>query len=96
MIVERFFSLTKKFFKIKQVDKYLTAPEDARIVLLLFNAGPLLIEPALEHHRIAAVLECFFPGQSTGGAIYKVLTGEVNPAGRLPNTWYADIEQVGI
>ncbi len=42
-------------------------------------------------------MECFFPAQSTGAAIYRALTavggGDV-PAGRLPMTWPADIEQV--
>jgi len=70
------------------------APRNAKIVLLLFNAGPLEIQRAFEHSRIHAIVECFFPGQSVGGALIKVLSGEVNPAARLPNTWYADMEQV--
>ena len=37
----------------------------------------------------------FFPlYKSTGEALTKVLTGEYNPAGRLPNTWPASLEQV--
>ena len=32
--------------------------------------------------------------KSTGEALAKVLTGEYNPAGRLPNTWPASLEQV--
>ena len=71
-----------------------TAPERARIILLLFNAGPLDISHMLNHRRINAIIECYFPGQSAGGAISKVLTGAVNPAARLPNTWYKNMAQV--
>jgi len=70
------------------------APEHARIILLLFNAGPLDISHMLKHRRINAIIECYFPGQSAGGAISKVLTGAVNPAARLPNTWYKNMAQV--
>ncbi|KAJ8314665.1 hypothetical protein KUTeg_006815 [Tegillarca granosa] len=60
------------------------------IVLLLFNAGPLNITWIHEDSKILSIMECFFPAQSTGEAIQRVLSGSgmhSNPAGRLPFTW---------
>ena len=42
------------------------------------------------------ILENFLPGQAAGKALVAVLTGEVNPAGRLPYTWPLDMKQVKI
>ena len=39
------------------------------------------------------VCVCAFE-QTAGDALSKVLTGEYNPAGRLPNTWPASLDQV--
>ena len=41
-------------------------------------------------------MEQFFPAQTAGTALVNVLTGKYNPAGRLPNTWPASLEQVGL
>ncbi|KAG9492848.1 hypothetical protein GDO78_001032 [Eleutherodactylus coqui] len=66
------------------------------LVLLLFNAGPLDISWAQNSTGVHAILECFFPAQATGTAIVKILMGSegANPAGRLPATWPAGMEQV--
>ncbi|XP_072276006.1 uncharacterized protein [Pyxicephalus adspersus] len=66
------------------------------VILLLFNAGPVDISWAKESEGVHAILECFFPAQAAGTAITKVLIGaeEANPAGRLPSTWPAGMEQV--
>jgi beta-glucosidase len=63
---------------------------DAKIILLLFNAGPLNVSFADDSNRVNAILECFYPGQSTGVALINVLTnkdGNSSPAGRLSVTW---------
>ncbi|BFZ18771.1 hypothetical protein BsWGS_21810 [Bradybaena similaris] len=63
---------------------------NAKIILLLFNAGPLNVTFADESPRVDAILECFYPGQATGDALIKVLTnsdGRSSPAGRLSVTW---------
>ncbi|KAH9492173.1 putative beta-D-xylosidase 7 [Bulinus truncatus] len=62
----------------------------ARVVLLLFNAGPLNVTFADESDQVGAILECFYPAQATGDALVNVLTnkdGSYSPAGRLPITW---------
>ncbi|MFE6945600.1 glycoside hydrolase family 3 C-terminal domain-containing protein [Streptomyces chartreusis] len=55
-------------------------------VLALVSAYPYAVDPA----ELPAVLWTSHGGQAAGTALARVLAGDVSPAGRLPQTWYAD------
>ena len=72
---------------------------EAPLVLLLFNAGPVDITFAQESPEVDAIIACGYPAQATGEALYRVLTGKGPhsvPAGRLPATWPAQLNQVAM
>ncbi|SOE24337.1 glycoside hydrolase family 3 protein [Streptomyces sp. OK228] len=55
-------------------------------VLALVSAYPYAVDPS----DLPAVLWTAHGGQAAGTALARILAGDVSPAGRLPQTWYAD------
>ncbi|MFJ8885039.1 glycoside hydrolase family 3 C-terminal domain-containing protein [Streptomyces sp. NPDC102402] len=58
-----------------------------RTVLVLASAYPYAVADAAE--TLPALLWTAHGGQAAGTALARVLAGDVSPAGRLPQTWYA-------
>ena len=61
-------------------------------VLVLLNGSAVAFNWEVEN--IPAIIEAWYPGQSGGTAIADVIFGDYNPAGRLPVTFYKDINQI--
>ena len=57
----------------------------AKIVLVYFGGRPRLLQDMVDH--VDAVLVGFLPGPLAGQAIADIVTGRVNPSGRLPITY---------
>ncbi|KAF0682382.1 Aste57867_25470 [Aphanomyces stellatus] len=74
------------------------AVASAPVVLVLLTGGPVDLSPFKSNPTIGAILYAGYLGQSGGAAIAQVLVGDVNPAGRLPHTFYAAsfVDQVPI
>jgi beta-glucosidase len=62
------------------------------MVLVMLNGSAVGIN--WENDNIPAILEAWYPGQAGGKAIADVLFGDYNPAGRLPLTFYKDINDI--
>ncbi|WP_067690550.1 glycoside hydrolase family 3 C-terminal domain-containing protein [Nocardia jejuensis] len=62
--------------------------------VVVVNSGAPVEMPWRED--VAAVLLSWFPGQEFGDALANVLTGVVEPGGRLPTTWPATISDVPV
>ena len=67
------------------------AKANAKTIVVLQTGGPVVM-PWL--NNVGAVVEAWYPGTNGGTAIARVLTGEVNPSGRLPATFPASVAQL--
>ena len=78
------------------------APEEALVqavaatgkplVVVLMNGSALAVNWEKEHAN--AILESWYSGEEGGAAIAETLSGKNNPAGRLPVTFYKDVQQL--
>ena len=61
------------------------AAANPNTIVVLNNGSPLALDSWIED--VPAVVEAFFPGQECGNAIAAILFGDVNPSGKLPDTF---------
>jgi beta-glucosidase len=62
------------------------------LVVVLTNGSALAVNWANEHAN--AILDAWYPGEEGGNAVAQTLSGRNNPAGRLPVTFYSDVNQL--
>jgi len=59
------------------------------LVVVAMNGSPIALQWAKDN--AAAIVESWYSGQAGGLAVGNVLSGKVNPAGRLPLTFYKSV-----
>ena len=61
------------------------------VVVVLFGGSPVELP---FNDQVGAILNMILPGQNGGTAVYRLLFGEVNPSGKLAQTWPLRYEDV--
>ena len=67
--------------------------ETGKPIVLVMTAGSAMAIDWAEEN-LPAILMAWYPGQRGGDAVADVLFGDVNPAGRLPVTFYKESEKL--
>ena len=64
------------------------AKSDTPLVCVLIHGGSIKLGSLLDD--CTSIVDAWFPGQQGGAGLSDLLFGAVNPAGRSPQTYYAD------
>jgi beta-glucosidase len=63
-----------------------------KVVLVNCSGSAIALEP--ETRTADAILQAWYPGESGGTAVADVLFGDYNPGGKLPVTFYRNVNQL--
>ncbi len=87
--------LDRKEIELPDVQRNLidaVASANPNIVIVLVNGGPIAL--AGTEDKVNAIVEAWYDGEFGGKAIADVLFGDVNPGGKLPETFYASTKEL--
>jgi len=87
--------LDRRQIELPQVQQDLIdaiASVNPNIIIVLINGGPVAL--AGTENKAQAVVESWYNGEYAGKALADVLFGDVNPGGKLPETFYASTSQL--
>ncbi|MGA7160913.1 MAG: glycoside hydrolase family 3 C-terminal domain-containing protein [Bacteroidota bacterium] len=87
--------LDRTAIELPQVQRDLIAEiasVNPHIIIVLVNGGPVALAGA--ENKAAGIVEAWYGGEFAGKAIADVLFGDVDPGGRLPETFYSSTQQL--
>ena len=87
--------LDRSEIELPQVQRDLIAEVvsvNPNIILVLLNGGPIALSGI--ENKANAIVEAWYGGEFGGKALADVLFGDVNPGGKLPETFYASTQQL--
>ncbi|EEU35586.1 uncharacterized protein NECHADRAFT_122923 [Fusarium vanettenii 77-13-4] len=66
------------------------ASSNSKTVVVNFSGAPVSLSQIVD--VVPGIVQAWFPGQEAGLSVAAVLSGQVNPSGRLPLTWPRKLE----
>ncbi|KAK2626464.1 hypothetical protein QTJ16_003639 [Diplocarpon rosae] len=64
-------------------------------IVVIHNVGPIIVDKWIKHPKIKGVIIANLPGQESGNAVADIITGVVNPSGKLPYTIGKSLDDYG-
>lgn len=62
------------------------------VIVVLYSGGSVDVSPWID--RVSGLVEAWYPGEEGGNALADVLAGIVNPSGKLPVTFYRNVNDL--